>query len=124
MPHTFAEYALSRLLLSLLSIALLIPLNFGCTVFEDSGEVLAEVRDSSLIIHNGTGRTVSYFAGDEDALARITIDFDGYEWPTIKAGETDEIPLEEVLFYSEDTQRLWISYGSRSGDGDTIRLDI
>jgi predicted membrane protein len=99
----------TKLLLVLVCAVLFSTLNTGCSLFDasDTGELIAEIEaPSTLLLHNTTGRTVSYFVGDEDVMALMDIKFDKSSWPTIGAGQTADVPFDEIPFYSEETQRL------------------
>jgi hypothetical protein len=97
----------------------------ACSVLDDSGEVLAEIREpSTLLLHNHTRQTVTYFVGDEEVMARINILFEPGTGPTIAPGASAEVPFDEIAFFSEETRRLWIGWSRADGHGDLIRLEF
>jgi hypothetical protein len=92
----------------------------ACSVFGSSptGDLSGEVDPPVLILKNTMTQPAHYFVVEETTAARLELQFGDYrDWPTIGAGQTVEIPYDQIALYQEGDPSAWVRWetGDRGG---------
>lgn len=98
----------------------------ACSVFGSSpnGEVSGEANPPVLVLNNTMTQTAHYFVVEQTTAARMELQFGNYrDWPTIGAGQTVEIPYDQIALYQEGDPSAWVRW--ETGDrGDSFSVSL